>query len=46
MLGVGRGHPEMDRARDDITGREVGERMHVGHERNAVEVAEHRTLTA
>ena len=39
-------HRLVDRARHDVARREVGERMHVGHERDAVGVAEHRALAA
>ena len=46
VLGAGARHRLVDRARDDVARREVGERMHVGHERDAVVVAEHRALAA
>ena len=39
-------HPSVDRARDDVARREVGERVHAGHERDAVVVAEDRALAA
>ena len=36
VVGAGRAHALVDRARDDVARREVGERVHVGHERDAV----------
>ena len=46
MVGAGLAHALVDRARDDVARREVGERVDAGHERDAVAVAEHRALAA
>ena len=39
-------HPFVDRARHDVARREIGERMQPGHERDAVDVAQHRAFAA
>ena len=46
MVGAGLAHALVDRTRDDVARREVGERVDTGHERDAVAVAEHGTLAA
>ncbi len=46
MVGAGLPHALVDRTRDDVARREVGERVHAGHERDTVAVAEHRALAA
>ena len=46
VVGPGLRHPPDDRVRDDVPGRELGHRVHVGHEPHAVGVQQQRTLAA